>query len=141
MIIVKEDNEYAMVSQIIPSLSNFRKQDQGVINKTPEHGRWPLIRGDLIMAFELPDDKKVDAHVTFLSEKGNPTVPESVPDWLTDNTDLLALTPSADGLTCTISAIGPLGTATVAVKATLAEGGSVAGSVDIKVIASSAVTV
>lgn len=51
--------------------------------------------------------------VTVTDKKGNPAPVDGTPDWLVDNPNVVALTPSADGLSCLISAIGPIGGATV----------------------------
>lgn len=68
------------------------------------------------MAFKLTDSQQVDVKIQAVDKKGNAAPIENV-DWSTDNPNVLALTPSADGLTCTIAAVGPLGTATVTAKA------------------------
>jgi len=69
------------------------------------------------MAFQMSDSQQVDVTIAPVDKKGNPAKLDGVPEWSTDNTDVLALTTSADGLTCTIMAVGPLGTGTVTVKA------------------------
>jgi hypothetical protein len=55
--------------------------------------------------------------VAFVDKKGNPAKVDGVPQWLVDNPNVLALTPATDGMSCTVAAVGPLGTATVSLKA------------------------
>lgn len=85
---------------------------------------------------ELKDNFNVNASVpSLVDKKGNTVVLSSPLNWSTDNTDVLALTPSADGLSCLISAIGPIGVATVTAKAT-SDSGDITGTVQISVIPS-----
>lgn len=44
----------------------------------------------------------------FEDKKGNPAKVDGAPTWSTDNTDVLALEPAADGLSCVVKAVGPL---------------------------------
>lgn len=69
------------------------------------------------MAFDLTDTQEVLVSVDLKTKRGNPAKVDGVPEWSTDNTEVLALTPAADGLSCTVSAVGPLGTANVTLKA------------------------
>lgn len=75
------------------------------------------------MAFKLTATQQVDASFTVTDKKGNPAPVDGIPTWSTDNSDLLSLTPSADGKSCTIVAVGPLGTANVFVNADADMGG------------------
>lgn len=61
--------------------------------------------------------QKAPLTVEILDKKGNPAPVDGVPDWMVDNSELLALTPSADGMSCEIAAVGPLGVATVTFRA------------------------
>jgi len=76
-----------------------------------------LLKRSLVVAFELPADEQTVCHPQFLDKWGNPARVDGVSEWLTDNPNLLNLTPSTDGLSCTIVAVGPLGSATVVCKA------------------------
>lgn len=67
------------------------------------------------MAFTLSDSQHVPLTITPVDKKGNPATISSVPVWSVDNPNLLALTPSADGLSCDIASVGPLGSAKVSV--------------------------
>jgi len=60
------------------------------------------------MAFTMTDSQQVDVTIAPKDKRGNPAALDGVPEWSTDNSDVLALSPSADGMTCTISAVGPL---------------------------------
>lgn len=69
------------------------------------------------MAFQLTSSQEVDLSVRFSDRKGNPAQVQGPPLWQVDNPNVLALTPADDGLACTVSAVGPLGTATVSIQA------------------------
>jgi hypothetical protein len=68
-------------------------------------------------AVQITATQDLPVAIKLADRKGNPGTPDGVPEWATDNTDVLALTPAADGLSCTVSAVGMLGTATVQVTA------------------------
>ena len=56
------------------------------------------------------------AQVTIKSikdKKGNPAKIDGTPSWATDNSEVVALTPSGDGMQCTIAAVGMIGNAMV----------------------------
>ena len=88
--------------------------------------------------FQMTDAQQVQMTVAFADSRGNPTGPPAgaqPPQWLVDNTTLLSLTPAADGLSCTVAALGPLGTGTVSVKVGDASGNPLAsGSIDVTII-------
>lgn len=58
----------------------------------------------------LTDIQETTLHIgRVLDKKGNPVqVTPNSGQWLTDNTDLVALAPSADGLSCNVKALGPV---------------------------------
>lgn len=87
-----------------------------VVKKTHEFKRWPLL-GETLLNFQMSDSQEVPLSITPVDKKKNPAKIDGVPEWSTDNSELLALKPSADGLSCLVSAVGPLGTAKVSVKA------------------------
>ncbi len=96
------------------------------------------------MAFELTDCQQVTLSVTFLDKKGNPARVDGAPAWLVDNPNVLALTPAADGLSCLVSAVGPLGSALVTLTADADLGAgvvSVIGTFAVDVTAGAATTV
>ena len=90
------------------------EQRQPVL-KTPQHQG--CLSGELIMGATLTATQLVLCSVAFLDRKENPAPVDGKPDWFTDNSDLLALTPSEDGLSCSIAAVGPAGVANVEVRA------------------------
>lgn len=69
------------------------------------------------MGFALTANQLVNVTVEFKDKKGNAATVDGIPEWLTDNSELLSLTPSPDGLSCVVAAVGPLGTATVTLRA------------------------
>jgi hypothetical protein len=96
------------------------------------------------MAFQMSDSQQVDVSIAAVDKKGQPAPLESV-QWSTDNPNLLALTPSADGKTCTIAAVGPLGSATMTAKADAdmdpANTVEIIGTLDVTITGGQAVTV
>lgn len=91
-----------------------------------EQGKEPVVRtpqffssrkGRILFMAKISASQEAVISVNFTDKKGNVAQPDGVPEWFTDNTDVLALTPAADGLSCTARAVGPLGTATVTMKA------------------------
>ena len=65
----------------------------------------------------LTSTQKARLSVQFLDSRGNPAAVDGVPAWMTDNSDVLALTPSADGMSCEVAALGVIGQATAQVNA------------------------
>ena len=101
-------------------------------------------KGIPIMAIELPATHEVNLSVEFRDRRGNPATAQGPLEWSTDNVDLLALTPSDDGLACQVSAVGPLGMAVVTLQADadLGEGVvHIVGSMEVTVTAGTAVVV
>jgi len=69
------------------------------------------------MGATITDLQKVTATLKQLDKKGNLAPVDGVPVWVTDNSDMVALAPSADGMSCDVMAVGPLGTCNVQVTA------------------------
>lgn len=93
---------------------------------------------------EIRDDQKCLLSIQPVDKKGNPAAVDGIPEWFTSNTDLLAIDPAADGLSATVSAIGPLGSGVISVKADadLGEGVTpLAGALEVLVVGGSAVTI
>lgn len=114
-----------------------------VVTKTPAFYNWPLL-GDVLMAVQLTDSQQCDVTPKFVDKKGNPAKVDGAPTWLTDNPDVLSLTPSADGLTCTVAAVGPLGAGKISMKADADLGAGVVelvGTLDFEITAGQATTV
>lgn len=100
--------------RLIPILGRISEQSAPV-TATPQFRGGK--KGRLLMAFQLSDSQHVPLSIAAVDKKGKPAKLDGAPEWLVDNTELLALTPSADGMSCDVAAVGPLGIGTVTVKA------------------------
>lgn len=100
--------------RIVPRLGIAVEQTRPVL-KTPQYQG--SVKGETIMAFELPATHQVNVAVEFRDRKNNPAPVDDVPVWSVDNSELLLLTPAADGMSCLVAAVGPLGTANVTLQA------------------------
>ncbi len=99
--------------RLIPMLGPIVEQS-GPVAKTPQFkAHW---KGMTLMAFSMSDSQQVGLTIKVVDKKGNKAPIDGVPEWSVDNTELLALTPAADGLTCVVAAVGPLGDGNVTVK-------------------------
>lgn len=129
--------------RIVFILSRFREAP-GNVAPTPQHAG-PRHFGVPLVATQLTDSQQMDVTPAFADKKGNPAkVEDGSIQWMTDNPNLLALTPSADGKTCTVVAVGPLGTATVTMKADADLGAGVSelvGTLEVEVTAGTATVV
>ena len=127
--------------RLVPRLGVVTEQT-GPVAPTPQfQGKK---KGRLIVAFQLTDSQQTTVTIKPQDKKGNPAPVDGAPQWLVDNPNVLALTPSADGLSCLVAAVGPLGTATVSVKADADLGGGVTelvGLLEVEVTGGQAVTV
>jgi hypothetical protein len=111
------------------------------------HLRWKLrLAGATFegenMKVTLTDVQGVDAAISAVDAKGNPAALDGVPVW-TPSDPAVTVTPSPDGLTARIDAVGPLGNfqVTVTADADLGEGVTeLAGILDVEVVASEAVS-
>lgn len=63
------------------------------------------------MAQDLKATQKVAAKAVFTDKKGNVAPVDGPIEWVTSNSELLALDPN--GAICTVKAVGPIGTASV----------------------------
>lgn len=100
---------------VLPILGVVSEQS-GPVAPTPQFRGWP-IQGELLMAFTLTDSQQVTITVQITDKKGNPAKVDGPPVWLVDNPNVLALTPAADGMSCLVAAVGPLGTGKVSMTA------------------------
>jgi hypothetical protein len=104
--------------RIVPILGKIVEQQSGSpVAKTPEHRGPRPNKRNLLMSFQMSDSQQTTVAVKFVDKKGQPAPVDGIPEWSTDNTDVLALTPAADGLSCLVQAVGPLGTGTLTLKA------------------------
>lgn len=80
---------------------------------------------------------------TGLDRRGNPTtLPAGSVAWSTDSPALLTLTPSADGMSCTVASAGPLGTGVLTAKVSDASGAALAsGSVNFTITSGAPVSI
>ena len=123
----------------IPSFSNIREQDNlpksplEFTTKRSHKKEYPLMA-----TLQLTDSQQATLSVAYADKRGNP-VPAPAgaqpPTWMVDNSAILTLTPAADGMSCVIAAVGPLGTAKVSVAATDAAGNALAGGgIDVPIV-------
>lgn len=94
------------------------------------------------MALILGDDQKVTLRVKFITAEDNVARVDGTPAWETSNEDLFDLAPSADGMSCVVTAVGPIGVGQVAVSADADLGAGVRdilGTLEIEVVAGEAV--
>ncbi len=98
-------------------------------------------RGEVVANFQLTDTQQVGLTISAADKRGNPVPSSSLNNvtWQVDNPNVLAL--NATGATATVSAQGPLGTATVSVSAALPDGTTVGGQLAIDVISGAAVQI
>ncbi len=92
--------------------------------------------------FKLPDDKTASASVAYVDAKGNQAVVDGAPVWASSDPSILAVEAAADGLSATITPVGPLGSAQISITADADVGAGVTELVtlaDVEVIAGSAV--
>lgn len=128
--------------RIIPILGPFRDAPATVV-KTPEFRDFPLT-GDLLMAVTMNSVQQFNVTIKIVNKKGQPASVDGTPEWLSDNTDVLALTPSPDGMSCDVVAVGIPGTAKVQVSADADLGAgveSLVGTLDVSVIAAPATAI
>ena len=93
---------------------------------------------DLVVRDSDPD---ATVSVTLLDAQGNPTTPDTIPEWAEDsNGTVLTLTPAADGLSATLSWKAP-GTSNVTFSVTDNDGTKVVGTGSVQVDPGEAVKV
>lgn len=148
----------ATVQQIVSGLGQFGSGDSVVI--VPVLGpvqeqasdsvsdlastRVSDLRGRVILMFSLGSSQQVRVTAEFRDRRGNPAAVDGVPEWMTDNSEVLNLVPVADGRSCLIKAVGPLGTARVTLTADADTGAGttpVVGTLEVTVTAGSATVI
>ena len=93
------------------------------------------------MAFVLTDSQKVKLTIAPVNSAGNPAPIDGVPEWSVSDSTLLDIVVDTDGMSATVSAVGPLGSVQVNVSADADLGAGVStitGVLDIEVTASQA---
>lgn len=96
------------------------------------------------MATTMNSIQQFPIKIQILDGKGRPAPVDGPPTWLADNTDVVALTPSADGMSCDVVAVGIPGTAKVQVSADADLGSGtelLVGTLDVEVTAAPAKTI
>lgn len=134
--------------RLIPKLGLIREQTVRPVVKTPQYQSPPTTasKRNLLMAFSMTDSQQCEVTIAPVSKKGNPAPLDGIPVWSTENTNVLALTPSGDGLSCVIAAVGPLTSTPVRVTVTGdADMGSgvtpIVGFVDVEITGGQAVSI
>lgn len=85
-------------------------EQRGPVAQTPQfrsaaHKRYPDMSTQLQATHQLT--LTIDP-ASVKDRKGNPAALDGPPAWATDNTDVLALEPAVDGMSCLVKAVGPL---------------------------------
>lgn len=96
------------------------------------------------MAFILTDIQSVGLAISVTDARGNPAALDGAPVWESSDPSILEVVAAADGLSCNVVAVGPLGTAQVKVTGDAKLGPDVTpilGVLDIEVVASEAVNI
>jgi hypothetical protein len=85
--------------------------------------------------FQLTVDQKVPVSLEFVDAHGNsaPT-PAGVPTWAVDKTDLLAVSPSVDGLTADLVTVGAQGVAIVTVSLVVDATTTILGTLSVTIV-------
>ncbi len=113
----------------------------------PPDRTWTVVSpvtGEVIFMFQLGSSQQTRVSVQFRDRRGNEARIDGIPEWMTDNSDVLALEPAEDGRSCLVKAVGPLGVG----RLTLSADGDVGtgtrpiiGTVEIEVTAGDATVV
>jgi len=93
--------------------------------------------------FTLPDDKQVGVIIAYVDAKGNPAKVEGVPVWSSSDPSIVAVVAAEDGMSATVTPVGPLGSAQIKVEADADLGEGVAPLItlgDVEVVAGTAVS-
>lgn len=94
------------------------------------------------IVFQMTDSQESILTVTATDKRGNPVSGALTGvTFSTDNTDVLTLTPAADGASCVMASAGPIGTATVTVNATKPDGTAATGTLAVTIVAGAASTI
>lgn len=101
----------------IPLIIGVDREAPAKVTKTPQYKGptkgIPMITKDLTVLGQFT----LSLPTEFKDVKGNPLTldPTNPPKWSTENTDLVSLKPSEDGMKCDVLAVGPIGETTVQV--------------------------
>lgn len=125
--------------EIIPVIGIAREQSGPVPVVRPPHHHKPFPFFRIMLMAKMTDSQVLPlGPIAFTDKKGNPvTAPTGIAvAWSVDNPNLATLTPSADGLSCDVASVGPLGSVVVSVAVTDSTSGSAlaGGSVEIDIV-------
>lgn len=101
-------------------------------------------QGKLLAMATMTTTQQLPLSIQLKDRLGKPAQPDGVPEWLSDNSDLVSLEPSADGMSCMAKAVGIIGTVNVTVNADGRSGPDVfaiVGTLQIDITQADAVTV
>jgi hypothetical protein len=101
------------------------------------------LKGTLAMnTLALLDNQHCPLAIQAVDAAGNPTaLPAGSVTWTTSNSAVAAVTPSADGMTCDVAAVGPLGTAQIGVSVIVSPTVTLTGALAVTVGASAAASI
>lgn len=86
---------------------------------------------------QLQDDQHCPLTIQAVDAAGNPvTLPAGSVSWTSSNPSVATATPSADGMSCDVAAVGPLGSAQIGVTAA-----GLTGTLDVTVVAGAAASI
>ena len=128
--------------RLVPLFGPFT-ESVGPVQKTPGFHKFPLIGGSLMAAVKMNTVQQFLVTIQPVDKKGNPAQVEGL-EWMTSNSDAVALEPSEDGLSCLVKAVGIPANATVQVNADADLGDGVqllTGTIDIEIVAAPAVNI
>lgn len=108
-ITIKIKHCYKRRGYIVPTIGFPVPHNQERVFPTPGFIGYPPPKARTIMALaELPVTHQVTLSVAFKDKNGNPATVDNPPAWTTDNTDVLALAPAADGMSVVVKPVGPM---------------------------------
>jgi hypothetical protein len=132
----------SLLLEILALLPASHRRPHIIITVREPHSRLS-IKGGNKMGIVLTDTQFVElGPIQAVDARGNPARIDGAPAWSVSAPELISLTVSADGLSATAAAAGPLGSAQIIVKADadLGEGVTeITGTLDVEVIAGQAV--
>lgn len=103
----------------------------------------PTVKGALPMALTLQVTQQFPIEIQPVDARGNPAAVDGAPVWSVSDETLLKVEAADDGLSAVVSALGPVGSAQVTVRADARMGPEVreiVGTLDVSLIAAEAAT-
>jgi hypothetical protein len=97
-----------------------------------------------ILMFVMTDSQKTKLSIAVVDKKGNPADVDGAPTWTSSDPSIVAVTPSEDGFTADVVAVGPIGQAqvNVTVDADMGEGKTeLSGVLDVQIVGGAAASV